>query len=42
MQNAEVNPSDWKRKGYPSEYAYMQDMGLMNIKPKPSIGITVS
>jgi hypothetical protein len=28
-----VNLADWKRKGYPSEYAYAKEVGLLDLKP---------
>jgi len=30
-----VNPSDWKSKGFPSEYAYMKATGQLDAKPNP-------
>ena len=33
--NSEVKLSEWKSKGYPSEYAYAKDVGLLNIKVPP-------
>lgn len=30
-----VNPSDWKAKGFPSEYAYMKATGQLDGKPNP-------
>ena len=35
----EIRPSDWKSKGYPSEYAYMKAAGQLNIPSKPAVEI---
>ena len=32
-----INLNQWKQLGYPSEYAYAKDLGLLNEKPKPPI-----
>lgn len=38
MEEAQyVNLNQWKQLGYPSEYAYAKDLGLLNEKPKPPI-----
>lgn len=35
--DSRVNPNDWKAKGFPSEFAYMKAMGLLEIgSNKPS------
>eukprot|EP00600_Ochromonadales_sp_CCMP1393_P006777 CAMPEP_0174966650 /NCGR_PEP_ID=MMETSP0004_2-20121128/7142_1 /TAXON_ID=420556 /ORGANISM="Ochromonas sp., Strain CCMP1393" /LENGTH=473 /DNA_ID=CAMNT_0016215687 /DNA_START=23 /DNA_END=1441 /DNA_ORIENTATION=+ len=32
--NESINPNDWKRKGFPSEFAYMKAMGQLDVKKK--------
>lgn len=36
---AEIRPSDWKSKGFPSEYAYMKAAGQLNVPSKPAVEI---
>lgn len=43
MEEAQyVNLNQWKQLGYPSEYAYAKDLGLLNEKPKPPIAASVN
>lgn len=35
QEPARINPSDWKAKGFPSEFAYMKASGQLDIKPSP-------
>ena len=37
-----INLKDWKKLGYPSEYAYAKDSGLLNEKPKPPVAANSS
>ena len=31
--SSDANLKDWKINGYPSEYAYAKDLGLLDMKP---------
>ena len=37
VADTNFRPSDWKSKGYPSEYAYMKAAGQLDIPSKPTV-----